>query len=300
MKRAAISLVLVLALAACDGPSFEPASIVLGPRVLAIVAEPAETVPGVDITLVPLVALPHDEVVSFEWSADLSTEALAASAGQPLGEPADLTRLDWDGERATLSGSDTRAALDALFALIDGAPAGTPEHVVRFVYDEVGLTVPVRFVMRGADGAILLEGQKRVVFSPRATPSTNPPPPRFALGGRWVSARDGDPFACVPEGEAPTVTAGEVLTLSPDPDESWLETFPSLDLDGRRVEGTEAAYYSWFSTGGDFVFDVTRVPNREGEWTAPDEPTVLPIWLVVRDGHLGTSACRAEVVVNAR
>lgn len=289
-----------LALIACDGPTFDKPSIVLGPRMLAIVAEPAETAPGVDITLTPLVGSPDDAPVTFEWSVDLGTASLASSAGQSIGEPADAIALAWDGERATLSGADTAAAIDALLALVGDAPPGTPEDVVRLVYEEVGLTILVRFVMRAEDGAVLLEGWKRIMLSPRDPPSTNPPPPRFSIGGRWVSARGGDPFACVPEGEPPTVAVGDVVALVPDLDESWLETYPALDLDGHPIEGTEAAYYSWFSTAGDFMFDVTREPYRDGEWTAPDEPGVLPIWLVVRDGHLGTSACRAEVVVNAR
>ena len=91
--------------------------------------------------------------------------------------------------------------------------------------------------------------------------------------------------------------AGATLTLSPEPDEDWLETFPALDLEGQVITGREDAYYSWFSTAGDFGFETTRPPGRDTEWTAPMEPGEVPFWLVVRDGHLGTSACLGMIRV---
>ncbi|MBZ0121149.1 MAG: hypothetical protein K8H88_29405, partial [Sandaracinaceae bacterium] len=59
----------------------------------------------------------------------------------------------------------------------------------------------------------------------------------------------------------------------------------------------ESAYYAWYSTAGAFDADITQRPERDVEWTAPVIPGVYPIWLVVRDGHLGASYCRAEIEV---
>jgi hypothetical protein len=284
-------VVLALFVAACAN-DFDPPSIVLGPRLLAIAAEPPETAPGGDIVLTPITA--NADGLTFEWTADLSTRALASSAGQyTVGEAATPITLVWDGENATLSGETTRAAIDALFAILGDAELGTPEGVVRYVYETVGLTFVVDVRAYDQDGALVLDGFKRVVLTPRDGVTTNPPPPRFAIDGQWVSAREGDPHLCTP---AITIEAGTVM-LEPDPEEPWLETFPSLDLEGRVVEGEEAAYYSWFSTGGEFTFGVTRVPERAAEWETPEEPGEYPLWLVVRDGHLGISACRATVIV---
>jgi hypothetical protein len=293
MKR----VLIVLFLIGCGPSGFDPPTIVMGPRVLSIVSEPVEAAPGADFTFRPMLA--QAEGVELTWAIDLSTRALAASAGQyQLGETAAAIELEWDGERALLSGGATQAAIDALFAELGEAPPGAPEAVVREVYETVGLTLVVNLVGRDAEGAIVIDAFKRVVLTPRADVTTNPPAPRFAIGGTWVSARGGEPFVCAPESDAPVVSAGSVVILSPEPDETWIETFPSIDIEGRTVQGTEDAYYSWFSTAGAFSFATTRPPDRDVEWTAPEEPGTYPLWLVVRDGHLGGSACRAEVTVH--
>lgn len=280
---------------------FEPPSLVSSPRLLAVIVDPPEALPGDDVTFRPLVASPNDEALTLAFRVDLSTAALAAGAGQAIGEPAEPIALAWDGDAAALGGERTASAIEALFAQLGEVRPGTPEDVVRLVYEQVGLPLTAEVELRDRDGAIVLEGFKRFHLTSRAERTTNPPPPRFAIGGRWVSASPADPLACTPEGEAPQVQPGAVVTLAPDPsDEAWLETYPALDLEGERIERREGAFYSWYATAGAFAFAVTRPPDRDVEWTAPEEPGEYPIWLVVRDGHLGTSACRASVRVAAR
>ncbi|MCA9608437.1 MAG: hypothetical protein KC619_22675 [Myxococcales bacterium] len=288
MKRVASMLVLLLL--GCEGTPFDTPSIVLGPRVLGAVAEPPEVAPGAELTMAIATAMAEGATV--EWSADTSPNALAASAGQQLFEARDPVPLPG----GVLDGSATQAAVDELLALVADAPANTPESVVRIVYEEVGLVLTVQFVVRDAGGVVIAEGFKRVgvVPSPR---TTNPPPPRFSVGDRAASARLGDPTRCAPEGAPLEARAGETIVLAPEPDEAWLETYPALDLEGRTIEGVENAYYSWFATDGAFQFAVTRAPEREVEWTAPDTPGEVTFWLVVRDGHFGTSWCTATVAV---
>lgn len=298
MRRAA-SLALAMLALGCEGDAFVPPSLVEGPRLLAVIADRPVVAPGQDVTLTPFVAGPDGAPdVTMEYRASLSTRALSLAAGQDIGEDAPPLALVTDGRTATLPGEATQAAIDALLALVAGAPAGTPEDVVRLVYETVGLVVTVELVMRGTDGAVVVEGFKRLLLMPAPEAVLNPPPPRFAIGDAWVDARDAaSPFDCAAETDPPRVLAGAEVTLAPEGDEDWLERYPALDLEGRLVESVENAYYSWFSTGGDFTLAVTRAPNRETVWTAPETPGTVPIWLVVRDGHLGTSACRAEVIV---
>lgn len=293
MKRLALASLLALG---CGDSGFDPPSLVSGPRVLAVIVTPPEARPGEDIALTPIVAAPNGEELTLEWRVDLSTATLAAGAGQAIGEASEPIVLESDG---VLPGEATALAIESLLALVEGAAPGTPEHVVGLVYEQVGLPVIATFVARDASGAIVVEGFKRFFLTPRADVTTNPPPPRFSIDGRWMSARSGDPLACEPEGAAPEVVAGAIAILAPDEDEAWLETYPALDIEGEPVENVEAAFYSWHSTAGDFAFAVTRAPDRAVEWTAPEEPGEHPIWLVVRDGHLGTSACRATVRVVA-
>jgi hypothetical protein len=293
MKWAAIIASLALG---CSN-DFEPPTLVSGPRLLAVVAEPPEAAPGEDIVFRPLVASPTDAPLTLALRVDLSTRTLSAGAGQAIGEDAAPIALAWDGATAVLEGDETTRAIDSLLAQLGEASPGTPEHVVRLVYEEVGLPLTVQLELRDEDGAIVLEGFKRFFLSPRAERTTNPPGPRFAVDGRWVSTPSGS-FECEPEAEAPEVRAGAAVVLAPDPsDEGWLEAYPALDLEGEIIESRESAFYSWYSTAGRFSFAVTRPPDREVEWTAPEEPGDYPLWLVVRDGHLGTSACRTIVRV---
>ena len=292
---ARIALLASLALGCAN--DFDPPSLVKGPRLLALVVDPPEAAPGQDIVFRALVASPDGAPLTLALRVDLSTRALAAGAGQSLGDQAEPIELAWDGEAAVLEGAETARAIDALLEALGDAPPGTPEHVVRFVYEAVGLPLTVELELRDERGAIVLEGFKRFFLSPRAARTTNPPGPRFAIDGRWVSASS-DPFTCEPDGEAPEVRAGAAVTLGPDPDDAgWLETYPAIDLEGEVIESSESAFYSWYSTAGSFSFAVTRAPDREVEWTAPEEPGDYPLWLVVRDGHLGASACRATVRV---
>lgn len=291
MRRAA-ALMALLALG-CEGPDFASPSLVDSTRLIAVIADPPESAPGTDVALDALVVGPGADEVTVSYAVDLSPRALAASAGQDLFEASAPEPI----EGGALSGARTRDAVDELLARLGDARAGTPEAVVRQVFEEVGLIATVRVEVRDASGELVVEAFKRVGLHPAPSAPTNPPPPRFAVDGRWASAREGDPSACLPEGDPLLVERGALVVLSPEPDEGWLERYPALDLAGRTFEGEENAYYSWFSTGGDFQFDVTRAPEREVEWTAPAEPGVYPLWLVVRDGHLGTSACRAQIEV---
>lgn len=288
MRRAWLGALLLIA---CEGTPFDEPSLVLGPRVIGAVAEPPELAPGEALELSVVTALADGATV--EWSADPSPAALARSAGQALFEVRDPVPLP-DGR---LDAAATQAAIDELLALVGDATPGTPEHAVRLVYEEVGLVLTVQFVVRGASGAVIAEGFKRVGLTPRAARTTNPPPPRFAIADRWASARAGDPTRCAPEADPLEVPVGATVVLAPEVDEPWLETYPALDLDGRTIEGVENAYYSWFATAGDFQFAVTRAPEREVEWTAPEAPGEVTFWLVVRDGHFGTSWCTTSVLV---
>lgn len=294
MKRA----LLIISLTLGCGNDFESPSRVSSPRMLALIVEPPDAQPGEDVTFRPLLANPGAAPLNLAFSVNLSTATLAAGAGQALGEPGESIPLLWDGETALLEGTETARAVEALLAQIRDAPVGTPQRVVRQVFEQVGLPVMVEFELRDPDGAIVLEGFKRFFLSSRAERTTNPPPPRFAIAGRWVRASEEDPLACAPEAEPPEVSAAAVIPLAPDEDdEAWLEAYPALDLAGDLIEKRESAFYSWFSTAGDFAFAVTRPPERQVQWIAPDAPGDYPLWLVVRDGHLGTSACRATVQV---
>ena len=174
----------------------------------------------------------------------------------------------------------------------------SPELIQRLL-STVGVILTVQLTIL-QDGEEMMRAYKRITVVDRDPLGTNPPEPRYQIGDRWVSGRDVDePWTCLPEdGETPVLEAGAQVILSPDTDdEGWRETYYVLDITGSITEGLERPYYSWLSTDGTFDQETTRAPVREEIWIAPEEPGEYPLYMVVRDGHGGMTACRTQVEV---
>ena len=155
-----------------------------------------------------------------------------------------------------------------------------------------------------ADGKRLW-AQKRVLLHDSDHAHSNPPVPDFTFADRPVKGDETDSmsFAC----HAATTAAeqalpGERVELAPALDkateaEPWLERYSVLDASGTLTRRQELAFYSWFATAGTFEKGTTRSPTRNNVWTAPNTPGCTTLWLVVRDGHGGESACGLPVSV---
>ncbi|MBX3273415.1 MAG: hypothetical protein KF729_24340 [Sandaracinaceae bacterium] len=323
----ALSAALSAALAAgCVEPDFEPATRVSRPRVLAIVADRPEVAPGEEARLSPVIGGAEGRAVELRWSMCPSADALMGTgfvgAGafgvggaeqfggavvDPGCEPGGVltTALAVEGGEAIVPGECADPAAPwactrGIAALVDAlaASSGAPPELAALLVDEIGVPITVSVELL-VDGVLAERAFKRVAVTRRAALGANPPAPRFAIGDVWMSARAGDPRDCVPErGERPVVSGLAEVHLRPDPDDgAWLETFPVVALDGALVEGRENAYYAWYSTAGDFDPAISLAPVRDTVWLSPEVPGTYALWLVVRDGHLGASACRAEVDV---
>jgi hypothetical protein len=86
----------------------------------------------------------------------------------------------------------------------------------------------------------------------------------------------------------------------PDSDEGevdWRERYEVIDLTGRFLTLSEQPYYAWYSNAGRLDQEQTTEPADEELWRAPSVPGRHALWLVVRDGHAGSSACRIDVAV---
>lgn len=333
MRRLAVLSVVgaTTALTACTEP-FDPQSIVKGPRILAIVAEPPEAAPGQDVTMTAMVALPRRPPTLGTPRVELRyrvcprlDEGLPGFAGMQYGVVQDdrgcredapfVAELDVDDLGvATLPGTLTELAYTSVEAAAETYGDLLDEETLTLILDTTGLPLAVEVDLY-VDDAFVMRGFKRVLITRRATRGTNPPLPRFAVHESHVTARGDEalPFVCRPEGAAPVVSAGEAVEITPtrldipeahaagaidglDPD--WRETFPVIDINGQVLEAHEGAYYNWFATGGSFSREDSREPDPVTRWTPPrEELGVHHLWLVVRDGHAGTSACRAEVEV---
>ena len=312
--RRSTGLSICMATLLCAGcielPSFPHASIVDGPRVLAIVAEPPEITPGRDVTLSVLVADAEQVEVEYDVCGLIDS---AFGGGAQYGEQ---NADDCTGQTALLHGSgptwtiagDATAPLaenrELLQAVLGRAlPTGTLDRV----FEQVGIPVIVQATVH-ADGQTI-RAVKRVLLSENPTPNLNPPPPALGVHeamsdvDRHLEADPSQPWSCRTEnGEALSVSVREKLTLTPLVDEQtneedWVEQYNVLNARGQLERRTERAYYSWFATAGRFARDVTRAPLRNQVWTAPDTAGEQRLWVVVRDGHGGASACGLAVTV---
>lgn len=282
--------------------ALDPKQIITGPRVIEVIAEPPEVRPGEPSALTVVLAGTRGEA-TYRWSVCPVSDLGALGAGVS----SSVAECFVDGAALLPLSTAARADFVVPEALIEQATAAArrfesalPAGVLDTFVREVGIAVPV-VVEVSVDGQTL-RAVKRVVVSRNPTPHRNPPSPRVRLGDRWVSVPTGaaDAARCVSEDGAPLrVGPGATMTLTPDPDESWVERYTVLTSDGRFETRAEQAYYSWYATGGS-LNALTRSPLRDNEWTLPARAPARgahSLWVLLRDGHGGASGCRVDLEV---
>lgn len=322
MTRFVTLLLLAATTSGCIEGELDRKSIVNRWRVLAIQASLPEARPGMDVVLAPLVVTPEGEHaahgvdgVRFRWFACIRAEQVPGLGGVQYDpeDPSDACgaadprlRMELDAREdgsALVEGEVTDLLWPDPDMLSEAAremfgEAISPEVVARLL-STVGIQLTIELVV-AQDGEEIMRAYKRITLVDRETLGTNPPEPRYRIGDVWISGRGVDaPWTCEPEeGEMPTLQGREEVILSPDPDdEGWREGYWVLDITGALTQVRERPYYAFLSTDGAFDQEVTRAPIREEIWRAPEEPGTYPLWLVVRDGHGGMSACRTMVEV---
>lgn len=301
MRPAVLALVAALVAGACIDP-LDPKTIITGPRVVEVIAEPPEVRPGETSTLSALLAGTQG-AARYRWSVCPVTDLGAIGSGAS----ASLSDCFRDGAALLpLSTGETagfvlpEAILGQVSEAVARSGAALPENVVETYLREVGIAVSV-LVEVEVDGRTL-RALKRVVVSRNPTPNRNPPPPRVRVGGRWVSVPAGaaDRARCVPEdGQALVFAPARGIFLTPDPDESWTEGYTVLTATGTFERREEQAFYSWYATGGS-LGGLTRAPLRDNTWVLPETAAASrdqSLWVIVRDGHGGASGCRVDLRV---
>jgi hypothetical protein len=309
VKRWTCLLAPLLAAVGCfELPQFADSSIIDRPRILAVVAEPPEVAPSrtTSATLSILVA-GADEVTDVRWTAcgmpgggfggmgnmfgENDGDNGCGSGAIPLGE----------GERVTLPLDQARVLLmsDELAQAALGSQLSA--EVLEQIRTSVGIAATIQVELL-ADGK-RLRALKRVLLRESDAPGSNPPPPAFRFGDIILRSQgDAPPYRCEPEQGSLQAGLLETVPLTPlfeGDREPWLENYTVLDARGMLGERREQAFYSWFTDAGDLDDGSTRAPRRANVWHAPGKPGCAQIWLVVRDGHAGATACIARVSVGA-
>jgi hypothetical protein len=299
-------------------PDFESGSIVKGPRVLAVVAEPPEIRPGETLDLSILIAGVEDpSQTEITWRACGSFDGFFGGGGAQYGEEqadegcgAGLAFELGEGPTAQLPGVLTASLFDNLDVIAMTLGSDLPEGIIDEIRSSVGIAFLVEATVR-TEGK-LIRATKRVLLSENDDPHTNPPPPQLMFArDQPVIAQPDEPLRCAGEGGEPvTAEPGVAVELAPfmgalvagedgAPDEEpWLETYNILNARGELRERQERAFYAWYATAGELESGSTKSPLRNNVWRTPSEPGDYPLWLIIRDGHGGTSACQLTVTVD--
>lgn len=285
----------------CTG-SLPLPQIVITPRVLAVTADQPEANPGRDVSLHVVAHDPMNRSLTYAWRACLSLRDLLSSARIPSGLPEESCfPIPSTGPDAVVPGIATQMVVSQLEMAAD--VGGFDPRFLLAVLDTAGFSFQVEVdVIDEATGTVLVSAYKRVGITRRPTPTTNPPVIDYLVGETFVSMPaegwTGSGDDCVVWGDPIVVAPEEEVVIAPQGDpQEWIETFPILAYDGTLTEGEENAYYSFYATAGQLSDETTRLPERDATFTAPEEPGPVRLWLVVRDGHLGTRACTFELDV---
>lgn len=319
----------------CDPPPLDPRHKVASPRVLAMIADPPEVRPGGSVE-VRLITGGITGTPTYSWSVCARAESTTTFVAQSTfgqAEPNDacfgdagaaVVRLPFTGPNALIVvPSNLLEQLEALRAVYGRNIS--PGQLLQLARTAgLPLTVAVEIRAAGPDGGMFVErALKRVVVLDRPELNHNPPPPSFTFGfidadaglgglspdGGRRAVSQGIPMRYVPgsddlcepadNGGPIVVRPEQVLEIAPDPTEDpWLERYFVLDAYGRPAQQNETAFYSWYSTGGAYRDDRTRIPTRNTVWEAPQRLGPITHWLIVRDGRGGTSGCRYTVEVS--
>jgi hypothetical protein len=294
-------LACLLGAAGCiDLDDFPSESIVTGPRVLAVVAEPPEVTPGNSLSVSTLVVDADEVEIEYRICGTFDGPFGGAQFGERDEEDC--------GERALLRGSgptwvvpaDALAAFWSNADLIEAVLGGTLSvETIDVIRNSVGIPLLIEITIQ-ADGKEL-RAVKRVLLSENPEPHANPPPPAFDYGKLAVIGDLNETWNCT--SAKPLIAKPNArIELAPavtDGTESWVEPYRVINARGEIEEREEREFYSWFATGGDFESHLTRAPLRNQVWTAPGTPGGHRLWLVVRDGHGGESACGINVSVKS-
>jgi hypothetical protein len=290
-----------LAAAACKPDLGAPPSLVDGTRYLGVVSEPAEARPGEDVVLHAIVAgvagavaddapaswaicrtprpLSQNNVVSddcvFEGQQTLPDKGLMVAATLP-------------GDACQLYGPDPPPTPPGAPALrpVDPDVTGGYYQPVRTLLqiqpgDYIAGFARTRITCNLADAPIDVATE----FRQRYHANTNP------VIGRVLISLDGATSVDVPA----DVPAGATVTLLVRWTAASAETFPVFDPATRTlVDHREALRVSWFATDGEFDHDHTGAGEddpatvTDNGWTAPVDPGVVHLWVVLRDSRGGT------------
>jgi hypothetical protein len=305
----------LVAVAACKPDLGSPASLVTGPRILAVRGMPPDATPGVDMVTYDALAVDVTGTVAspaIDWA-----QCLLPSPPAFVNDVSDACLTIPDD---TTAPAPTFAAIPdmndcAVFGPdIPPPKKGMPPTRPADPDTTGGYYQPIRARWESDGGPVLAFALERIMchlanapvvaagqFASTYTPNQNPTLADLTLdpAGAAVPLYTAGQAAPPP---AATVAPGQTVTLQADFGATSAETFPVWDvISVMLVQQRESLRVSWFATAGKFDHDATGRTSDETEtftqnvWTAPDTPGPVYFWAVLRDSRGGIDFAAAEI-----
>lgn len=283
MKRIAFTLG---ALAACDDALDQRLGIIDAPRVLAVIAEPAEAKPGEEVMYEAVIASPDGPFVAApSWGYCTSpkppTEDNAASTGCVGGDA--LIEL---GTAPTVSGT---IPAEACIRFGPDVPPGGFRP--RDPDASGGYYQPVRIVLDD----LLAIGLSRI--------TCNLPTAPFEAAARYRAEYVANVNPVLDPVLFDRVPASSEITLTASWPAASAESYLYFDAAGQTlIDRREAMRVSWFATGGTLAVDASAVAEASDAtsasttWQTPAAGTAW-IWIVLRDSRGGVAVRGAQVTI---
>lgn len=292
MSRARSGLV-ALSLCACGSP-FSPPNLVDRPRVVAVMADPAVTFPGTEVSLRALLAgAPDGAERSLVWRVCVEGN----NPPDPLMTPTEPAQDCIEGRLLDVLpptvGAEASVRITSqqseLFRWIGATiPREAPIELGLLNAMRNGLRLVV--TVRGTVGGFEVRAHKRVVVTLGVANYPGAYLPEFSLGERRYAPDVNDPLRCVPaDASQPALRRGARVSMV-------------VPL-GEAPPGYTMQTYQHFSTAGSF--ENSEDTARIAPWTAPSQPGDTQHWLVAQSSRgAGTgpftpsfAACRFVVPV---
>lgn len=296
--------VLAAGAAGCKPDLGSPASLLLGPRVLAVRGVPAEAGPGSTVTFDALAADPTGTIADPRLSWSFCNTPKPPAETNAVSVPC-LTTPDDAGPAATFT---AMLPSDGCMKFGPDSPGGMPPIRPRDPDVTGGFYQPLRVTLQipgGTDAQVDVAFELQRIscllanapidvsrtFNLTYTANQNPSIDHVTLdpvnaGTRVFGA------GSMPGGTS--VAAGTKMTLELAWPDAAAESYPVWDLASRTLTThRESLRVSWFASAGEFALDNTGRGEDETEtfarndWTAPGVAGNVHLWVVLRDARGG-------------
>jgi hypothetical protein len=301
--RALALVAVATAVLGCKPDFGTPASLVTGPRILAVRAEPAEVRAAGTATFTALVVSPNgtDAAPAVDWSLCLTpkpldennvvaTACLGDKGLTPVATATPTATATVPANACALFGPDPPPQMQGQPPLRPRDPdiTGGYYQPLRLVDGEVtGFAlerVTCDLAQAGADLAVAYAMTYQANVNPTLQPLT------ATVNGGAVALD--------------AIPAGATVDFATGWPPEAVESFPVFDLDiAALITHRESMRVSWFGSDGAFLHEVTgrdeadSATTTDNTWTAPSAPGTVHLWLVLRDSRGGVAFAAYDVVV---